>query len=307
MSKIDVQQAVTDRVIAALAKGVVPWRVPWTTGGAARSMSTGRVYQGINVWLTSMTAAERGYRSPWWGTFNQIKALGGMVKAGQNRANGQGSTMVVLWNTAASKKVTNDAGEQERRSYLYATSFNVFNADQTEGLPEKYYAQPKGSDGTPIEEAQDIANGYFGSANAPKLFHDATGRAYYVPSTDEIHLPPMADHVSTGEYYSTLFHEAGHSTGHKSRLDRDGIDKISHFGSGSYSREELVAEMTAAMVCAEAGVDTADVFDNSAAYIGSWMARLENDKKLLTQAASRASKAANLIMGVTLLDQEEAS
>jgi antirestriction protein ArdC len=293
----DIHQEVTDRVIAAVKRGVPPWQRPWTSGGAPRSMSTGKLYKGMNIWLTGMTAMERGYKSPYWGTYQTIAQLGGQVRQGESEKNGRGGTLVVVWNRGKPVTETNDDGEKVTRSRLFIGSHKVFNAEQADGLPEKYYAQPSGSNGEPMELAQAIADGYFGRDGAPTLIHDQVARAYYQAEPDVIHLPKMADHVSTGEYYSTLFHEAGHSTGHKSRLDRDGIREFGHFGDNLYSKEELVAEMTATMVCAEAGIDTDAVFDNSAAYIGGWLRKLGEDNKLLISAASKASHAADLILG----------
>jgi antirestriction protein ArdC len=145
----------------------------------------------------------------------------------------------------------------------------------------------------PIEEAERICAGY---KDAPPVIF-ASGRAFYRPSQDVVSVPPLCDYGKPEEYYSTLFHEHVHSTGHNNRLDRSGITELAAFGDESYSKEELVAEIGAAMLCGVVGIDNTTM-ENSAAYVGSWLRRLKDDKKLIVQAAGQAQKAADYILGV---------
>jgi antirestriction protein ArdC len=294
----DIYQAVTDRMVAALDAGTVPWTQPWTNAGAPRSLSSRRPYRGVNVLLLGMTAAERGYTSPWWGTAKQINLLGGHIRKGQNRDNGCGGTTVLLWKTA-SKRVADDdrPGETRNQRILLAREFNVFNAEQTEGLPARFFPKP----GAPVDEIADpqgVLDAYLARDGSPSLAYDGGDGAYYHPATDAIHLPPLATYVSAQARYGVAFHEAGHSTGHPSRLDREGIAHIDHFGSGRYAREELVAEMSAALLAAVTGINTAEIFDNSAAYLANWASALKRDPHLIVTAASQAFAAADFVRGI---------
>ncbi len=296
-SRRDVYADVTNRMIAALEAGTVPWHKPWRPGaGRPRSMSTGQPYRGVNVLLLGLTAGERGYASPWWGTFRQVQDRGGNVRRGENRENGRGATQVVLWRDVESKReIDPDTGEPKR--YGYYTSFSVFNAEQCEGLGAEFYPQPRQpSELEVIAAAEEITAGYLAAPGAPTLEHDGGNRAYYVPAQDAIHLPVPGAFDSGPHYYATTFHELAHSTGHATRLNRPGItDKGSEFGCGDYSHEELVAEMGAAMLAAQAGTDE-NVFDNSASYVASWLHRLEDDKKLVIPAAREAMAAADRVL-----------
>jgi len=291
---MDVYQDVTDRMVAALERGTVPWHQTWSgsSGGRPRSMSTGRPYSGINTWLLSLAAFERGYTSPWWGTFRQVKALGGTVRKGQNARNGCGATHIVFWKAFTPKDARPDPDTGEIRQAAVARLYGVFNADQTEGLPARYHG---GSEPARIETAEDVIGAYLAAPGAPKLDHDGGSSAFYKIGPDEIHLPEASSFESAGHYYATAFHEMAHSTGHPSRLDIPESGG-NHFGDGRYSREELRAEMTAAYLCAETGLDSAGLFGNSASYIASWLGELRSDRKLVISAAAAAQKAAGLVL-----------
>ncbi len=282
-------------MIAALERGTVPWHRPWSasTGGRPKSLSTGRPYTGINTWLLSLTSFERGYTSPWWGTFRQIKELGGTVKKGQNRENGSGATYITLWKTFTPKDAQADPDTGQVRQASVARLYSVFNAGQTEGLPARYYPQP-GSEPAQIERAEDAIGAYLAQPRAPKLDHDGGSRAFYKIGADEIHLPTPSSFESADHYYATAYHEMVHSTGHPSRLDIPESGN-NHFGDGKYSREELRAEMAAAFLAAETGLDSG-LFDNSASYINSWLEELRSDRKLVIAAASAGQKAADLVL-----------
>ncbi len=286
-------------MVAALERGTAPWRKPWVAGGRPRSMSTGKPYKGVNPLLLSMTAQERGYLSPWWGTVHQINELGGHVRKGENQANGRGATTVMLWKEYVKKDaepVRNErTGELELPLSFVASAFRVFNAEQTEGLPEKFTAPARQYQHERVPGPQAVLDAYHGQAGGPKIRHDVHGQAHYIPAQDTVHVPPVGEHRSAAGYYATRFHEAVHSTGHAGRLNRAAVATPGVYKGHERGIEELCAEMGAAFLCADTGIDTAEVTDNSAAYLNSWITTIKGDPKLVVQAANQAGRAAELI------------
>jgi antirestriction protein ArdC len=288
--KVTVYQVITDRILALLDKGVVPWRKGWT-GGAGGNMPrnlNGRAYRGINVWLL----ASLGYASPYFLTWKQAEKIGGKVKKGEKG-------MSVIWWSPFEKQVMDEnTGKMVTKKWLSLRYYTVFNVEQTEGckFPKKVAASLEptttapADDFNPIEAAEAIFEGW---TSKPTVAWDGNDRAYYVPSEDIVHLPKKASFRGSGEYYSTLFHELAHSTGHKSRLNRD---QTGYFGSHNYGTEELTAEFTAAFLNGMAGLEP-EVIENNAAYINSWKNTIAADPKLVVTAAGRAQKAADLILG----------
>ena len=177
-------------------------------------------------------------------------------------------------------------------------SFNVFNANQCEGLPEKYYPVIEDDDDvrdfTPVEACEEIVANY---PSKPDVFHDQNDRCYYTPSKDEVHMVKPEKFISDEEYYSTFFHELVHSTGHKSRLAREGVTGLNFFGSHEYSKEELVAELGSTYLCAIAGIDRSSVIKNSASYISGWKSKLSKNEEWIVWAGSRSAKACDHILG----------
>jgi antirestriction protein ArdC len=285
--KQDAYDVVTSKIVAALEQGVVPWHRPWrsASGQEPTSMSTGKAYRGVNYWLLSLTATAEGYSSPFWGTYRQIEERGGQVRKGEK------GTQIVLWKKA-SRKVENDAGEREERSYAFLRYFTVFNADQADGLGDEFAApEVEVSEIERLQYADEIAHGY----TSVEVKHGGN-RAYYSPALDYVQMPETHQFDSSEGYYATLFHELAHSTGHESRLARPSLLSPTPFGTPDYSREELVAEMAAAFLCGEAGIPVN--VPQSAAYIASWLKVLENDRKLVIQAAKDAQRASDLILGI---------
>jgi antirestriction protein ArdC len=283
-----IYQMVTDRIVAALEKGVVPWRKTWSavSGGSMFPVNykSKKAYRGINV----MLLLSAGYSSQYWMTFKQAGEMGGKVRTGEK------GFPVVFWKFI--EKEDKATGEKDRIPFL--KYYTVFNIAQIEGL--KIEAAPAEVDGE-TEEAEGVD--FEALARAERIVSEmpnlpavlkGNNRAAYSPSRDVIMMPEAKQFESYEEYYSTLFHEMVHATGHKSRLDREDITKSTGFGSHSYSKEELVAEFGAAYLCAEAEISN-EVIDNQAAYIGSWLKRIKDDNKLLIQAAGRAQKAADYI------------
>jgi antirestriction protein ArdC len=271
MSKV--YEIVTDRIIAELEKGVIPWQRPFTSAGIAVNWKTQKAYRGINMWLL-----DKGE----YATFKQVTEAGGKVKKGEK------AHVVVFWKW---NMEVDEKGNETGKKIPWMTYYNVFEINtQCEGLASK--RKEETFEHNPIEEAEKIIKGYM---NSPEIRY-SSGRAYYKPSMDYVNMPPLIDFKKCEEFYNVFFHELAHSTGHKSRLNRPGITETAAFGSETYSKEELVAEMSAAMLCGTAGLET--TYENSAAYIGSWLKSLKNDNKLVVQAASQAQKAADYILGV---------
>jgi antirestriction protein ArdC len=284
-----IHRIVTDQMIAALQQGTVPWRKPWQAAtGQPRSMSTGRPYRGINPFLLALTAAEQGYPSPYWGTYRQIRELGGQVR------NGEHSTLVVFWKQARTEQPDPQTGELTVKRVPVLRYYRVFNAAQADHLPGRFYPAP--GNHAEIARPQAALAGYL-ARGGPTLVHVPGDQAHYHPATDTIRLPARAQFRTPEGYYATAFHEAGHSTGHPARLNRPGIAAFDHFGSGRYAREELTAQMTSSLLCACTGIDDPATFANSASYISGWLKALDNDHRLVIPAAACAQRASDLITG----------
>jgi len=290
---LDIYQIVTDKIIESLNQGVVPWQKPWNPEvGLPRSLSTKKAYRGLNIFLLGLSAQINGYSSPWWGTYKQIEARGGQVRKGEK------STLVIFWKRLEKEEVRDD-GSIKNNSFMMLRYFNVFNASQCDEL--EVPAIKGESKLTPHEGAQEIVRTYLSSKNHPEIVKEGT-EASYSPSRDCITMPVRTSFHNTESYYGTLFHEMTHSTGHSSRLNREGVVENHKFGDELYSAEELVAEMGAAMLCGVAGINWN--VENSAAYIGSWLKALKGDQKLVVKAAGLAQKAADLIQGISYGEME---
>lgn len=287
---LDVYQAVTDRILEMLDQGTVPWRRPIKPkahgDGFPKSMSTGKRYRGVNVFLLAITAWAKGYESSYWITYKQAQEQGGQVRKGEK------SSLVIFWK----QYTVEDQENGEDKEVMVARHYNVFNAEQCEGIvaPDTLPVDEAATPFEPIAEAEKIVQGYH---NGPKIEHEGN-QAFYLPEADTVKIAsPERFHVREG-YYATLFHELVHSTGHMRRLNRGLGEKLSVFGSEDYSKEELVAELGAAFLAAVAGISPPTI-EQSAAYIAGWRKKLQGDKKLLVQAASAAQKGADHILGIT--------
>jgi antirestriction protein ArdC len=274
----NVYEIVTEQVIKQLESGVAPWRKPWRCE-PPRNLVSGKEYRGINPFLL----ASQGYGSRYWLTFNQANKLGGHIRKGEK------SSIVTFWNIGEEKIIRNAEGVERKSKPILLRYYNVFNVEQTEGIADKLGLGNAAPRVASIEQCEAIVSGM---PNAPRMEQD--GRAWYRPSNDTVGMPARALFNSAEEYYSTLFHELTHSTGHASRVGREGIEQLNTFGSESYSKEELIAEMGAAMLCGVTGIAPATI-QNSASYLQSWITRLRGDSKLLVSAASAAQKAADFI------------
>lgn len=290
MAQDKVYSVINDRIMALLDKGVVPWRQPWrTAGGSAEPVnSRGRKYRGLNRLVLAAVAMLDGYQSNVWLTYRQAEALGGKVRKGEK------GTAVIFWKQL---EVADPEAEGGKKTIPMLRYYTVFNFDQTDDVKLPKALQNTGPVEVTEHEAIEAAEAIVaGMPNPPRITEKESDRAFYVPFLDAVTVPLRTQFAQVAEFYSTLFHELGHSTGHESRLNRRGADEVSHqFGSAPYAKEELVAEMTNAFLSAEAGIDPVTL-ENSAAYIANWKKALQDDPKVLVQAASAAQKAADFIL-----------
>ena len=284
---INVYEAITDKIIASLESGVIPWRREWRTssksGGLPYNLVSNKPYRGVNVW--SLTCS--GYASSGWATYKQAQSLGYQVRKGEK------SSLVVFWKFPTKAELL-----ARPNSAPFARAYSVFNVEQLDGVPAELPFEDDGLAFNPIAECEAVTARYLSIANPPSLGHGGD-RAYFRPSTDHVQMPERQTFNSEGGYYATLFHEFAHSTGIKSRCDRAELQAMSGFGSEDYSREELTAEFCSAFLCAETGCSNEERIGNSVAYIQCWLKSLKNDKRMAVEAAQRAQRAADYITGKT--------
>jgi antirestriction protein ArdC len=275
----EIIEMVTDEIISLLDKGVAPWQQTWIGGNPANLVS-GKIYKGINSFLLGGLCVVHGYTSRYWMTFQQIKSKGGHVIKGQK------STPVIFWKVVE-KKGTND---EEKSTYAMLRYYRVFNLSQTDGIKDPDLENINKTN-LPQKKAEEIISEM---KNKPEIREGM--KPCYIPVKDEIQIPKIEKFSGSNEFYSTLFHELTHSTGHSKRLNRDTLTEMAAFGSETYSKEELVAEMGAAFLSNICGVK--NTIQNSAAYLQGWKKFINNDPKSLIKAASQAQKAVDYICGV---------
>ena len=296
--KQDVYSRITNRIVADLEAGVRPWHQPWNAEHAAGKITrplrfNGAPYSGINVIMLWSEAVERGYSAPIWMTFRQAKELGGHVRKGEH------GTSVVYASTFKRAELDEETGEDVERDIPFMKGYTVFNVEQIESLPDHYYAtavEPALAEGERIAALEA-----FFSHTGADVRHGGN-RAYYAPGPDYIQMPHFEFFEDPESYYSTLGHETTHWTRHPSRLDRDFGRK--RFGDEGYAMEELVAELGSAFLSADLGL-TPEVREDHAAYIGSWIKVLKEDKRAIFSAAAHAQRAVTFLHD--LQPQPEAS
>lgn len=281
-------QEITDRIIADLERGTVPWVKPWGRAkaglGLPRNAATGRFYSGINILILWGAVIERGYPSQNWLTFRQALSLGGIVRKGE-----RGATVVHADRFIPKyEKERAKAEGDEPHSVPYLKRFTVFNVAQCDGLPAHLHAVAE-----PLPERQIIPQAEALIRSSGADFRIGGERAFYTLSGDYIQVPPQPAFFKQIDYYRTALHELGHWTGHPSRLARD---LSGSFGTKAYAREELVAEIAAAFVCSSLAIEPTV---RHADYIGSWLKVLREDNRAIFRAASYASKAADFLLGVS--------
>lgn len=288
--KRDLFAEVTDRIIAALEAGEIPWQKPWIgVTGCPISHATGKPYSLLNQILLG----EPGE----YITFHACKKEGGHVKKGSK------AKMVVFWKMIQVKDVDADGnlkldadGNVKLKSVPVLKYDQVFHIKDCQGI-EPRKPEPELTEIEPIEAAEATLTDYVARSGVT-LIHQKQNRAFYRPSTDMIFLPLREQFRQPTEYYATAFHEATHSTGHPTRLNRlTTTGSAAAFGGEEYSKEELVAEIGAASILNRLEIETSSTFQNTTAYIQGWLKALRNDKKLIVSAAGKAEKAVAMIFG----------
>lgn len=277
---MNVYEMVTDRVIRALESGNIPWEKPW---GGCRSGAYNFITRKSYSLMNQMLLKHRGA----YGTFKQWTEKGGKIRKGEK------SEIVVFWKFQIVEE-ENEDGEKEEKKIPILKYYNVFHVSQVEGVTVKEEELPEVK---PIESAEKIKREYVEREHI-RILEYTTNEAFYSPAGDFIQVPERGQYRDVNEFYSTLYHEMVHSTGHKSRLNR--LERDVHFGNEIYSKEELVAELGAAFLMNLLGIETKKTFRNSTAYIQNWIQVLKNDPRFVVSAAGKAEKAVHYIMGEDL-------
>lgn len=278
-----VYEIITQQIIDQLKNGSIPWKNPWQCSEYPKNLISKKEYKGINV----LILISRDFQSPYWITYKQAKELGGNVKKGEK------STMVIFWKQLkVNNKTVNDDNEEVIKEKIIPLLryYRIFNTDQCEGIEDKIPKLENKKDFKPILICEKTVKEM---PNKPAINHGGF-KASYSLLNDIVKMPHRKDFEKEEFYYSVLFHELGHSTGHESRLNRKECTK-GHFGSENYSKEELIAEMTASFLCGNCNIEM-ETLKNSTAYIQSWLRKLNNDSKMVVLAAAQAQKATDYIL-----------
>lgn len=281
MRNNEVAEKVTADIIAALENGIVPWVQPWANLGmsSAINVTTGKRYRGVNTVVLACAQLSRSYQFSRWLTFKQARDAGGTVRKGEK------GTTVIFW-----RFLEREGASGDKQKIPLLRAYTVFNVAQCDGLPEKFTAVPEipsRVEGEGIPEADDFIR-----ATGASIIYGGD-RACYVPSADAINMPHMGQFATTADFYSTMFHELIHWTGHENRAKRQLGQR---FGKEIYAAEELVAEIGAAFLCAEFGV--AGKLQH-ASYIQSWIRVLQNDKNAIFTASRLAQDATDYLERTT--------
>lgn len=290
---MSVYDLVTNKIIADLETGVRPWQKPWdsdhTHGRIVRPRRhNGLPYNGVNILLLWSEAYDKGYQSPTWMTFRQAQEYGGHVRKGEK------SCTVVYASTFSKTEQDETTGKDIEKDIPFLRGYRVFNAEQIEGLPERFLFKPE-TEALSKPERLDLVDQFIRNTGAD-LRHGG-GKAFYAEKADYIRVPRIEAFKDRESYYATLTHELTHWTKHKSRLDRTFVTDSTvqrSFGDEAYAKEELVAEIGSAFLCADLGI-TPNVREDHAAYIGYWLKALKDDRKLIFSAAAHAGRAADYI------------
>lgn len=295
-AKRDFRQEVTDHIVNMLEEGVAPWQKPWNPGEASVGMpfnpTTERGYRGGNAVHLMALGIQRGYGDPRWMTYKQAADQDWQVRRGEK------GTQIEFWDVRAPRKEelrpdagegSRDGGDDRRGTRLVHRVYTVFNASQIEGVPPYEPKRP-----TPFEVVQ---SGEKILENSGARFeHDQADRAFYSRSSDSIHLPPKDAFKDAAGYYGTALHELAHWTGHPSRLDRATLNESYRFGDSNYAKEELRAELASVFLAAERGIPHDP--EQHAAYVGSWIKALREDKNEIFRAAHDASAASDYLLSL---------
>jgi len=291
----DVYTRVTARIIADLEQGIRPWFKPWNAGNTEGRITrplrhNGTPYQGINILLLWGESIDKGYAANIWMTYKQALELKAQVRKGEHGS-------LVVYADRFTKTETADNGDAIEREIPFMKAYTVFNVEQIDGLPAQYQTKPEPK-GEPLQLIESTER-FFDATGA--TFRHGGNKAYYAPGPDMIQLPVPESFKDAESYAATKAHELTHWTKHQTRLDRDlGRHR---FGDEGYAREELVAELGAAFLCADLGI-TPEPREDHAAYIGHWLKVLQNDKRAIFQAAAHAQRAVDYLNGLQVAKAE---
>jgi len=282
----DIHTRITNQIIAQLEAGVRPWVQTWEAGATVNRplRHDGTPYSGINILLLWSEAVERGYLRPTWMTFRQALALGAHVRKGERGA-------TVVYANQIIREEADEAGKPVEQRIPFLKAYTVFNLDQIDGLPERYAPQPQPTINPEVRIG--AAEAFFRACGAD--IRHGGGSAFYAPGTDFVQMPAFESFQDAQSYYATLGHEMIHWTSHSSRLDRD-LGRQRH-GDEGYAREELVAELGAAFLCAALGL-ALEPREDHAAYIASWLQVLRDDRRFIVSAAAHAQRAVAWLHGL---------
>lgn len=280
-TRTDIYTRITDQILVHLEAGVKPWTQPWQSAGGNVSRPlrhNGEPYAGINVLTLWCSAMDRGFTSAMWMTFKQALELGGAVRKGEK------GSPVVFASSMSKTEEHASSGEEQERNIPFLKAYTVFNVEQIDGLPGRFATKAE----IVVNPDQRIADADVFFANTGAIVSHGGDRAFYAPGADFIQMPAFELFRDAQSYYATLAHEATHWTSHKSRLDRSFDQK--RFGDDGYAREELVAELGAAFLCADLGLALSERTDH-AEYLGFWLKVLKDDNRAIFSAAAHAQRA----------------
>ena len=278
MNSTNLYRKITSQITELMQQHGSDWTRPWTTtaGGPSNAL-TGNQYKGINTLLLNLQANDKCYSRPYWATFKQWRMKGGQVRKDQK------GTLCVFY-----KPIAINQSDEGTRTIPVMKHFFLFNADQVEDIEFPKLDEPI----TPADRSHavdDLVNG------TGAIIHETGSRAFYSPSGDHIHIPPLSAFTSPEMFYSTLLHELSHWSGHSTRLDRkEGMQ--GRFGSSAYAMEELVAELASAFLSIQLKVSHEPRKDH-AQYLNSWLKVLDRDPKAFSSAASKAQRVADYLLG----------
>lgn len=280
---VNVYNMVTERIIEQLKQGIIPWQKPWHgIRSGAYNRITNKPYSLMNQMLLQHDGE--------YASFKQWADLGGHVRKGAK------AEIVVFWKIQPVEEEKED-GTKVVKQIPILRYYNVFHISQVDGVQPKEIPQLN-KEIEPLEQAEKVKEDYKTREHL-RIEEVVTNKAFYSPSFDYVQVPCKEQYEHIEEFYSTLFHELIHSTGHKTRLDRLDTTAKAHFGSENYSREELCAECGSAMIMNLLGIETTGTFKNSTAYIQNWLQVLKNDNHFIISASSKAEKAVKYILGET--------
>lgn len=285
--RVDVYSLVTDKIIEQLENNIVPWQQPWKDNSIPQNLITRKPYRGINLLLLGALRYEQNL----FLTFNQLKAISGSVKKGEK------GNLIIFWKPIV--KTIRENNKEEPELSFVLKYYKVFNVAQCENISLNLTEVTTEIPFSPISYCEQIIEEM---EHCPKIIYEAQ-QAFYEPVSDYINMPKPETFVTNEDFYSVLFHELVHSTGHASRLGRDGVATTSLFGDCKYSLEELTAEIGSCFLSSLCGIG-ANNFDQSVSYINGWLQALKNDKRLIIKAGGQAQKATDYILNVRQLVEE---